>query len=124
MGSVIDADEKYFHFKNPYWTEAVNHPNYDAYWQARNILPHLQDIRPAVLVVGGWNDAEDLSGTLKTFRAIEKQSPGTTVHLVMGPWWHGGWAKDRVIVWAIFHSMETRANSFGTRSNCRSFSII
>jgi hypothetical protein len=92
LGSVVHADEKYFHFKNPYWTEMVNHPNYDAYWQSRNILPHLQDIKPAVLVVGGWNDAEDLSGTLKTFRAIEQQSPGTTVHLVMGPWWHGGWA--------------------------------
>lgn len=93
LGSVINADERYFHFKNPYWTDVVNHPNYDAYWQARNILPHLQNIKPAVLVVGGWNDAEDLSGTLKTFRAIEQQSPTTTVHLVMGPWWHGGWAR-------------------------------
>ena len=51
----------------------------------------MKDIRPAVLVVGGWFDAEDLAGTLKTFRAIEQQSPATKDHLVMGPWVHGGW---------------------------------
>ncbi len=91
MGSLVNADEKYFKFKDPYWTDIINHPNYDAFWKARNILPHLKDIKPAVMVVGGWFDAEDLSGTLKTFRAIEKQSPETVDKLVMGPWVHGGW---------------------------------
>jgi putative CocE/NonD family hydrolase len=41
--------------------------------------------------VGGWYDAEDLSGTLKTYRAIRSQSPGALDKLVMGPWVHGGW---------------------------------
>ncbi len=92
MGPLVNADKKYFHFRNHYWTDIIDHPNYDEFWQARDILPHLQKIRPAVLVVGGWYDAEDLSGTLKTFRALEKQSPETQVNLVMGPWSHGGWA--------------------------------
>lgn len=93
MGPLINANRKYLRFRNnPYWTEVIDHPDYDEYWQARDILPHLRKIKPAVLVVGGWYDAEDLSGALKTFRAIEKQSPETRVNLVMGPWAHGGWA--------------------------------
>ena len=91
MGPLINADERYFHYGNPYWTDTVTHTSYDSFWQQRDILPHLKNIKPAVLVVGGWFDAEDLSGTLKTFRAVEAQSPGTAETLVMGPWAHGGW---------------------------------
>ncbi|MBV9265489.1 MAG: CocE/NonD family hydrolase [Acidobacteriaceae bacterium] len=76
---------------NPYWVAAARHSTYDEFWQARNILPHLRDVRPAVLVAGGWFDAEDLAGTLKTYAAIRSQSPQTTVHLAMGPWAHGDW---------------------------------
>ena len=90
MGSLSNA-QTYFHNQNPYWTDVVAHTEYDEFWKVRDILPHLRDIRPAVLVVGGWYDAEDLSGTLKTYRAVHVQSPSTTEHLVMGPWVHGGW---------------------------------
>jgi uncharacterized protein len=90
MGSVGDS-EKYFHEQNPYWTDTIRHWTYDEYWKPRNILPHLRSIRPAVLVTGGWFDAEDLSGTLKTYRALRGQSPETKTYFVMGPWWHGGW---------------------------------
>ncbi len=79
---------------NVYWTDVKNHATYDEYWKSRNVPPHLRDVRPAVLIVGGWFDAEDLSGTLKTYRAIRDQSPQTDVRLVMGPWWHGGWARS------------------------------
>jgi putative CocE/NonD family hydrolase len=70
----------------------VAHPVYDEFWQSRNIKNHLKNIKPAVLVVGGWFDAEDLYGALKTYAAIEKQTPGNNNRLVMGPWTHGGWA--------------------------------
>lgn len=93
MGSVADSNPKYFHDRNPYWTDVIDHPNYDSFWQERDILPHLKNIRPAVLVVGGWFDAEDLAGTLKTFLDIGKQSPNTNETLVMGPWSHGGWVR-------------------------------
>lgn len=93
MGSVAESNAKYFHDRNPYWTDVIDHPDYDAFWRERDILAHLQNIRPAVLVVGGWFDAEDLGGTLKTFRDIETQSPGTRATLVMGPWSHGGWLR-------------------------------
>jgi putative CocE/NonD family hydrolase len=93
MGPLVNSDEKYFHYANPYWTDVYRHTTYDEYWRSRDILQHLKNIKPAVLVVGGWFDAEDLSGTLKTFRAIEQQSPETRNELVMGPWSHGGWLR-------------------------------
>jgi putative CocE/NonD family hydrolase len=82
----------YFADPNSIWRQTVAHPVYDEFWQSRNIRKHLKNIKPAVLVVGGWFDAEDLYGALKTYAAIEKQSPGNNNRLVMGPWTHGGWA--------------------------------
>lgn len=74
-----------------FWQDIVAHPNRDEYWQARDIRPHLRRVAPAVLVVGGWYDAEDLHGPLQIYRAVEQQNPGVANHLVMGPWGHGGW---------------------------------
>jgi uncharacterized protein len=91
MGSVANSDASYLRYKNPYWTDTYTHTIYDEFWKSRDVVPHLKNITPAVLVVGGWYDAEDLSGTLKTFRAIGAQSPATANTLVMGPWSHGGW---------------------------------
>jgi len=83
---------EYFNNQGKIWNEYLAHSTYDAYWQARNIRRHLQHIRPAVLVVGGWFDAEDMFGALRTYEAIEKQSPQNDNHIIMGPWTHGGWA--------------------------------
>jgi putative CocE/NonD family hydrolase len=94
MGPLVNSNEKYLHYQNPYWTDIIKHPNYDEFWQTRNILPHLKNVKPAVLIVGGWFDAEDLAGTLKTYRAIGNQSPETNEKIVMGPWVHGGWFRS------------------------------
>lgn len=94
MGPLAESNARYFHPPNEYWVDQVDHTAYDEYWKSRNILPHLTNVTPAVLVVGGWFDAEDLSGTLKTFRAIQTQSPATDEWLVMGPWFHGGWSRS------------------------------
>jgi len=79
---------------HPGWNETVGHPTYDDYWKERAIWRHLKNIRCAVLTVGGWFDAEDLMGTLRTYREIEANNPGITNTLVMGPWVHGGWEAD------------------------------
>jgi len=79
---------------SPEWTEFLEHPNYDAYWQARNTRPHLKNVHCAVMTVGGWYDAEDLFGALETYRWTERQNPGITNILVMGPWAHGGWGSQ------------------------------
>jgi putative CocE/NonD family hydrolase len=53
----------------------------------------LKGIKPAVLTVGGWFDAEDLFGALEVYKTIEKTSPSTSNRLVMGPWFHGAWSR-------------------------------
>src|SRR5579862_4159927 len=84
-------DAAYFNGKARIWNEYLQHDTYDDYWKARNIRTHLKNIKPAVLVVGGWFDAEDMFGSLHTYEAIKKQSPATDLRLVMGPWTHGEW---------------------------------
>jgi putative CocE/NonD family hydrolase len=91
MGPLADSDRLYLLNKNPYWTDMYRHTSEDGYWKARGILPHLKAITPAVLIVGGWYDAQDLYGTLMTYQAIRRQSPSTDCKLIMGPWPHGGW---------------------------------
>ncbi|OKL39452.1 CocE/NonD family hydrolase [Pontibacter flavimaris] len=94
MGPLKNANEKYLKGNVAFWNDIVAHPNYDDFWQARNILPHLKNIKgPAVMTVGGWYDAEDLYGPLKIYQTIEKNNPKLTNMLVMGPWVHGGWAR-------------------------------
>ena len=91
MGPLADSDRLYLLNQNPYWTDMYRHTTEDSFWRVRNILPHLKEVTPAVLVVGGWYDAEDLSGTVMTYRAIRRQSPTTVCKLIMGPWSHGAW---------------------------------
>ena len=88
--SKLDAQ-----FKEPNWLfqDQARHSTYDAYWQARDLSRHMHGVTCAVLTVGGWFDAEDLSGPFKTYRAIEQQSPGIFNAIVVGPWVHGGWAR-------------------------------
>lgn len=83
---------KEYHHDNFFWQQIINHPNYDTFWQKRNLLPHLNNVKPAVLTVGGWFDAEDLYGPLNIYKTIEKTSQTTKNTIVMGPWGHGDWA--------------------------------
>ena len=93
MGPLGNSDKLLLKGRSPEWNEFLAHPTYDAFWQARNIRPHLKNIRCAVMTVGGWYDAEDLFGPLETYRWTERQNPGITNVLVMGPWAHGGWGR-------------------------------
>lgn len=75
------------------FNDQMDHDTYDAYWQARDLSRHMHGVKCAVLTVGGWFDAEDLSGPFKTYHAIEQQSPGIFNAIAVGPWVHGGWAR-------------------------------
>jgi len=94
-GTLDDLNKNVLKGRLPYWTEIHNHSNYDEYWKARALPPHLKKVRCAVLTVGGWFDAEDQWGALNTYAAVEKQNPGTPNTLVMGPWYHGMWADGK-----------------------------
>ncbi len=110
--SVIKNSNKanYFGNKGKLWNEYIVHDTYDDYWKARNIRRHLKNVKPAVLVVGGWYDAEDLFGALETYRTIEKDSRGNLNSLVMGPWTHGAWASG---YWTSYAGMDLGSNTSG-----------
>lgn len=93
LGPIKNADARYLHGGVAFWGELLAHPNRDAWWQARDPRPHYRDIKPAVLVIGGWYDAEDLWGALHTYGAMNTQTRNNRVSLAMGPWIHGGWLK-------------------------------
>jgi putative CocE/NonD family hydrolase len=94
LGAVKNVNKRYFGDSIKFWNDLMAHGTYDDFWKARNIRTHLKDVKPAVLVVGGFFDAEDAFGTLHTYQAIEKQNPTATNNLVMGPWFHGGWVRS------------------------------
>ncbi len=89
-----DAYEKQLGKRIDFWDEMMKHPNYDDWWKARNILPKLKNIGCSTMTVGGWYDNEDLYGALETYHHIEKQNPNIYNVLVIGPWFHGGWARS------------------------------
>jgi hypothetical protein len=93
-GNLAQLDKLYLKGSNWLWNDQVNHSTYDDYWKARNLAPHMKNIHCAVLTVGGWYDAEDLSGPLETHAAIGNFNPGTPNFLVEGPWVHGGWSRS------------------------------
>jgi putative CocE/NonD family hydrolase len=92
-GPLKNFNDKFLHSKSILWNEMMEHPNYDHYWKIRNPVPHLQDVKPAVLTVGGWFDQEDPYGPLKVFEGLEKAKPSNENILVMGPWYHGQWSR-------------------------------
>jgi hypothetical protein len=92
LGPLRNANDKYFKNEIAFWNAMMKNDSRTEFWKARNIRQHLKGIKPAVMTVGGWFDAENLCGALEVYRAVEAQSPGATNMLVMGPWVHGGWA--------------------------------
>jgi len=94
QGPLKNITEKY-HYDNFFWQQIIDHPNYDDFWQKRNLLPHLKNARHAIMTVGGWFDAEDLYGPLNIYKTLEANSPAAKNTLVMGPWGHGDWAREQ-----------------------------
>jgi hypothetical protein len=92
LGPLKNVQARYFGDTIKFWNDLMIHGTYDKFWKDRNIRPHLKDLKPATMVVGGLYDAEDCFGALHTYEAIEKQNHGNNNTLVMGPWFHGGWS--------------------------------
>jgi putative CocE/NonD family hydrolase len=91
-GNIANLD-KLLQAPNWMWDDQWRHDTYDSYWRSRDLSQHMKNIHCAVLVVGGWFDAEDLEGPYRTFYAINKLNPEADTTLVEGPWVHGGWAR-------------------------------
>jgi putative CocE/NonD family hydrolase len=97
LGGLKEVADSYVNgigVRQPYWDDMMDHPNYDQYWKDRNVLTHLNGIKCATMTVGGLFDNEDAYGAQQTYIHIEKQDPGIFNVLVLGPWFHGGWARS------------------------------
>jgi putative CocE/NonD family hydrolase len=94
LGPLSNANEKYLKGKLPFWNAMLKHGNYDEFWKSRNNLSYFKNVKPAVLIVGGWFDSEDLYGPLNIYKSIEEKNSKNQTHLVMGPWYHGGWSRS------------------------------
>lgn len=94
IGPLKNVVTKHFGDSIQFWSELMTHPNYDSFWKERDITQHLTNITPAVLVVGGWFDAEDLYGPLQTYEAIESLNKDNNNRIIMGPWYHGQWTNS------------------------------
>jgi uncharacterized protein len=94
LGPLPNANTKFFKDSVAFWNEIMQHGTWDSYWEARNVLPHVKNIKPATLVVGGWFDSENLYGALNLFATINNLNPTNQNRLVMGPWSHGQWGYD------------------------------
>lgn len=94
LGAIKNSRDVWFSDTIQFWNDVFAHPDYDDFWKARDPLQHLHHVRPAVLTVGGWFDAEDSWGPQHVYWAIEKNNPGISNRLLMGPWYHGQWSRD------------------------------
>lgn len=91
-GSLLNF-EKLMGDSIAFWKDLYAHPNYDAWWKARNPRNFVNNISPntTTMVVGGLFDAEDCFGAWNLYKAIEAKAKNNN-RLVMGPWYHGQWA--------------------------------
>ena len=76
-----------------FWSDLMNHPNYDEWWKVRDARNATKNLQPAMLWVGGLFDAEDCWGAWNAYKAAEQNNPGKAFNkIVEGPWYHGQWA--------------------------------
>lgn len=76
-----------------FYKAVLAHPAYDSFWQAQAVdkIMARQPVHiPTMLVHSLW-DQEDIYGTMATYYAMKPHdSQGDMLHLVIGPWFHGG----------------------------------
>ena len=84
LGPIKNVREKYFGDTIQAWPDLMSHPNYDDYWKARDLSPHLKKIKPAVLTVGAWFSYEG-NGMINTYEAIESQNNKNQNRLIVTP---------------------------------------
>ena len=86
LGSLRNADGRYFHGKIPTWQDFVEHPDYDDFWKRQTVLSHIHDVKVRILHVAGWWDQEDFYGPQKIYAAMEKFDNKHWNYFVAGPW--------------------------------------
>ncbi|GAB3401759.1 CocE/NonD family hydrolase [Massilia agilis] len=92
-----------------FWRKILAHPSYDSFWQQQamdKILAKQPVTVPTLLVHSLW-DAEDIYGAVAVYKAIKPNDKDGKVHLVLGPWSHGGGIGDGSSLGAIKFGQDT-----------------
>lgn len=102
-GDILDSTDFF-------WKNIKAHPTKDAYRKQRNWISYLDSITCPVMVVGGWNDEQNLYGILNAFKRMEPTNPDA--QFVMGPWSHGHPVKNDSAYYLgdVFYGYELSAN--------------
>ena len=95
LGSLKNVNEKYFHNKIPTWNNFVTHPNYDSFWIKNSPLNYVLYPQIPMLHVGGYFDQEDINGPQLMYSHMEARDTFNRNYIVLGPWNHGQWARQR-----------------------------
>ena len=77
----------------PSWIGFRAHPSWDAYWQSKAMQYVLTRPEVPILFVGGWWDQEDILGPQLAYHTVERVDTNGWNRIVLGPWFHGGWAQ-------------------------------
>mgnify|MGYP000710298525 CR=1 FL=1 len=73
---------------NVFWKNIREHADYDEFQEKRNWINHIDtEMSPQIMIVGGWNDEQNLYGILNSYKTISHKNPKT--QFVLGPWSHG-----------------------------------
>jgi putative CocE/NonD family hydrolase len=92
------------------WRKILLHPSYDSFWQEQafdKILAKQPLVVPTMLVHSLW-DAEDIYGAIAVYKAMESLDQNNDkVFLVLGPWSHGGAAKEAMNLGAVKFKSDT-----------------
>jgi len=95
LGSLKNVNEKYFHNTIPTWNNFVKHPNYDSFWKTNSPLSYVHYPEIPQLHVGGYFDQEDINGPQLMYSHMEKKDTFNRNYIVLGPWNHGQWARNK-----------------------------
>jgi putative CocE/NonD family hydrolase len=89
-----------------FWRKILAHPSYDSFWSDQAVDKILADyyktapMIPTMLVASLW-DAEDIYGPTAVYKALKPLDKNGDLHIVYGPWVHGGEIGDGSHIAAI-----------------------
>jgi uncharacterized protein len=95
LGSLKNINEKYFKGRLVAWNDFSKHPNYDDYWKRQSKLTYIHKPQIPIMHVGGYFDQEDMNGPQIMYQHLEKRDSLNRNFIVLGPWNHGGWERQK-----------------------------
>ncbi len=95
LGSLKNVNERYYHGRLPSWNDFTKHPSFDAFWQRQSRMLSIHRTQIPTLFVGGYFDQEDLNGPQIIYEHLEKTDSFHRNFIVLGPWFHGQWGRDK-----------------------------